>query len=138
MSARISIRQADRSEIARLRWVHRPSSDEWVFASPIGNEVARIESSARGARLTRAGAGAEEAPSFEALTERVLGIGLDPAQLGAWLHGQPGRTGLPAEWQVTIDERQAAGSVEIARRVTAIRGDIVVKLVLDEYRVLEE
>jgi outer membrane biogenesis lipoprotein LolB len=67
--------------------VRRAGSDEWVFSSPIGNEVARIESSAGGARLTRAGAGSEEAASFEALTERVLGIALDPGQLSAWLHG---------------------------------------------------
>lgn len=138
MKARISIRQADRSDIARLRWVRRVGSDEWVFSSPIGNEVARIESSAGGARLTRAGAGNEEAASFEALTERVLGIALDPGQLSAWLHGRAGPSGLPTEWKVSIDEKQPAGAIELARRVTAIRGDIVVKLFVDEYRPLED
>ena len=138
MSARISLRQADRSDIARLRWVRRSGSDEWVFSSPLGNEVARIESSPRGATLRRAGGGIEEAASFEALTERVLGIGLDPGQLSAWLHGQPSKSGLPADWTVTIDEKQAAGAIDLARRVTATRGDVVVKLVVDQYRALEE
>jgi outer membrane biogenesis lipoprotein LolB len=138
MSARLSVRQGDRSDIARLRWTRRPGSDLWVFSSPIGNEVARIESSASGATLERAGAGREEAPSFAALTERLLGIALDPAELSAWLHGQPGRQGTPAEWTVTVDERQAAGAIEMARRVTATRGDVVLKLVVDQYRPLGE
>jgi outer membrane biogenesis lipoprotein LolB len=136
MSGRLSIRQADRSDIARLRWTRSGGSDQWVFSSPIGNEVARIESSARGARLARAGGPAEEASTFAELTERVLGIALDPDQFSAWLHGKSGASGLPAEWKVNIDETQSAGNIELARRVTATRGDIVLKLVVDEYRVL--
>jgi outer membrane biogenesis lipoprotein LolB len=138
MSARLSIRQGDRSDIARLRWAHRARSDQWVFSSPIGNEVARIESSGQGATLERAGAGREEAPSFEILTERLLGVGLDPKELSGWLHAQPSSRGTPADWKVTIDEKQSAGAVELARRVTATRGDIVVKLVIDNYRAIEE
>jgi outer membrane biogenesis lipoprotein LolB len=135
MSGRLSIRQADRSDIARLRWTRQPGSDEWVFASPLGNEVARIESSPRGARLTRAGAPGEEASSFSELTQHVLGIALDPDQMSAWLHGRRDATGLPADWKVTIDETQTAGTVQLARRVTATRGDVVLRLVVDEYRV---
>jgi outer membrane lipoprotein LolB len=137
MSARLSVRQGDRSDIARLRWTRRPDSDQWVFSSPIGNEVARIESSARGATLERAGAAREEAPSFEALTERVLGVGLDPKELSSWLHARPTTRGA-ADWKVSIDEKQSAGAVELARRVTATRGDVVVKLVIDDYRAIEE
>jgi len=138
MSGRLSIRQADRSDIARLRWTRAGGSDQWVFSSPIGNEVARIESRAGTARLERAGAPAEEAATFSELTQRVLGVALDPDQFSAWLHGKSGGgpSGLPAEWKVTIDETQSAGSVDLARRVTATRGDIVLKLVVDEYRAL--
>ncbi len=138
MSARLSIRQGDRSDIARLRWTRRPQSDQWVFSSPIGNEVARIDSTPGGATLERVGAPREEAPSFEALTARVLGIGLDPGELSAWLHGQPSNRGAPAEWNVTIDEKQPSGAVELARRITATRGEVVVKLVVDTYRALQE
>lgn len=136
--ARLSVRQGDRSEIARLRWTRRPDADVWVFSSPLGNEVARIESSARGASLARVGAANEEAASFEALTERVLGVPLDPAALSAWLHGQSAPRDVANEWRVTIDEKQPAGAVDLARRVTATRGDVVVKLVVDQYRALEE
>ena len=136
MSGRLAIRQGDRSDIARLRWTRQPGSDQWVFASPIGNEVARIESGPRGARLARAGAPGEEAASFTELTERVLGIALDPDQLSAWLHGKGAGAGLPADWKVSIDETQTAGDVQLARRVTATRGDVVLRLVVDEYRAL--
>jgi len=37
---------------------------------------------------------------------------------------------------VTIDETQPAGKVTLARRVTAQRGDIVVRLVIDDYQAL--
>ena len=137
MSARISVRQGDRSDIARLRWVRRAGSDQWVFSSPLGNEIARIDSGPRGATLARAGGPGESAASFAELTERVLGIGLDPDQLAAWLHGRPGASGLPSDWSVSVDEKQTAGAVELARRITASRGDVVVKLVVDTYGAVE-
>jgi hypothetical protein len=39
---------------------------------------------------------------------------------------------------VTVEEKQQAGAVEMARRISASRGDIVVRLVVDEYRALPE
>jgi outer membrane biogenesis lipoprotein LolB len=132
MSGRLALRLGDRSEIARLRWSHSPSSDRWVIASPIGNEVARIESGAEGATLTRAGAAPEEAASFAALSERLLGVALEPATLAKWLHGSaPQQAG---DWVVSIDESQRAGAVEMARRLTARRGEVTVRLFVDEYR----
>lgn len=135
VSGRLAIRQDQRSDIARLRWTRTRRGDEWVILSPVGNEVARIESDARGATLTRAGAPEEKAGSFEALTERILGVGLDPAMLANWLHG--GATGTaPGDWKVSIDETQRAGTVNLAKRITASRGDVVVKLAIDDYRAL--
>ena len=135
MSGRLALRQGDRSEIARLRWTHRPGGDVWVIASPLGNEVARIESGSAGATLTQAGGGGAQADSFEELTERVLGVALSPALLAGWLHGSP--SAAPSEWKVTLEEKQAAGRVEIARRIGAQRGDTTVRLVVDEYRSLD-
>lgn len=137
VSGRLAVRQGDRSEIARLRWTRSAGADLWVIASPLGNEVARIESGARGATLERAGAAPEVAESFQSLTERLLGVALDPRVIAAWLHGEkPAQA--PGDWQVTIDETQRAGAVELARRITAIRGDVVVRLVVDDYRALGE
>ena len=135
MSGRLAVRQADRSDIAKLRWTHRRDADVWVISSPLGNEVARIESGREGATLQRAGAASESAADFASLTERVLGVPLDPKDLARWLHDPLGpftRVG----WTVNIEEAQAAGAVSIARRITASRGDVSVRLVVDEYRAL--
>ena len=136
-SGRLAVRQGDRSDIAKLRWTRHRDSDVWVISSPLGNEVARLESGARGTTLTRAGAASESAQSFEALTQRLLGIALDPRAMAGWLHGSA-PTAAPGDWKVSIDEKQRAGAVELARRLTATRGDTVVRLVIDDYRALEE
>ena len=137
VSGRLALRQGDRSDIAKLRWTRHRDSDLWVISSPLGNEVARLESRSQGATLTRAGSPSESADSFQALTEKLLGIALDPATVAGWLHGTaPGRE--PGDWKVTIDEKQRAGDVDLAKRITATRGDVVVRLVVDEYRALEE
>lgn len=136
MSGRLALRHGDRSEIARLRWTHRPGSDVWVIASPLGNEVARIESGSAGATLTQAGGGGVQADTFEDLTERVLGIALSPSLLAGWLHGATAAA-TPSDWKVAIEEKQAAGRVEIARRISAQRGETTVRLVVDEYRSLD-
>jgi outer membrane lipoprotein LolB len=135
MSGRLSIRQGDRSEIAKLRWTRNRDSDSWVIASPLGNEVARIDSTPQGARLQQAGGSPQEAPSFEALTQRLLGVALDPSLLAAWLHGRP-PADAPSDWKFTMDETQQAGAVTLAKRLTASRGDVVVRLVVDSYRPL--
>ncbi len=137
VSGRLALRQGDRSDIAKLRWTRHRDSDLWVISSPLGNEVARLESRVGGATLTRAGSASESADSFQALTERLLGIALDPATVAGWLHGAAPGT-APGDWKVTIDEAQRAGNVDLAKRITATRGDVVVRLVVDEYRALQE
>ena len=135
MSGRLAVRQGQRSDIAKLRWTHRGARDTWVIASPLGNEIARLESDARGATLAQAGGPGIADESFAALTERVLGVALDPAEMARWLHGAPPSGG---DWKVTIDETQMAGQVELARRITASRGEVVVRLIVDDYRALVE
>ena len=139
MSGRLAVRQGDRSEIARLRWTRKRDSDVWIIASPLGNEVARIESTPEGARLSQAGVGGGtvEAPSFEDLTQRLLGVALDPALLAAWLHGRPPTQG-PQAWTFVLEETQQAGAVTLAKRLSASRGDVVVRLAVDSYQALAE
>ena len=61
---------------------------------------------------------------------------LDPDEMAGWLHGAP--PSAPGDWKVSIDETQRAGNVDLAKRITARRGDVVVRLVVDEYRALAE
>ena len=60
---------------------------------------------------------------------------LDPRQLAHWLHDPLGPL-TTGGWTVTIDEAQPAGSITIARRISATRGEVSVRLVVDEYRAL--
>lgn len=133
MSGRIAVRQGDRSDIAKLHWTHDRASDVWIISSPIGNEVARIESSEKGATLQRAGAEPESAADFGALTERLLGVPIAPRQLAGWLHGPAGSV-TTGGWIVQVQETQKAGAVDIARLITARRDDTSVRLVVDQYR----
>jgi outer membrane biogenesis lipoprotein LolB len=136
VSGRLAVRQGDRSDIAKLRWTRKGPRDSWVISSPLGNEVARLDSDASGATLTRAGASAESARTFQALTERLLGVPLDPGEMAAWIHGAP--PSPTGDWKVSIDQMQRAGKVDLAKRITATRGDVVVRLIVDEYRALGE
>ena len=135
MSGRLAVRQGDRSDIAKLRWTHEGARDTWVISSPLGNEVARIDSAQQGATLQRAGAGAESAPDFRTLTEQLLGVPLDPRQLANWMHAPVGGISTGG-WIVEVKETQNAGSVSIARLIVATRADVSVRLVVDDYRAL--
>jgi outer membrane biogenesis lipoprotein LolB len=136
VTGRIALRDGQRNEIAKLRWTHRGRSDLWVIASPLGNEVARIESDASGATLTQASGGGVQADTFAELTERALGVAIEPADLARWLHGAKPPAASGQGWNVTIEETQKAGVVDIARRMSAVRGEVTVRLVVDEYREL--
>jgi outer membrane biogenesis lipoprotein LolB len=138
VAGRIAVRDGQRSDIAKLRWTRtRGGHDEWVLSSPLGNEVARIDSVPGGATIVAAGSDSAWTTSFGAVTEKYLGVALDPDVLAGWIHGAS-TTGAPEGWKVTLEETQRAGSVDIAKRITASRGDVVVKFVVDEYRSLEE
>jgi len=133
---RIAIRTPERSDIAKLRWTRRGGTDTWVIASPLGNEVARLESGPQGTHLERAGEPTMSATNFQELTENILGVPLDPDRVAAWLHGKAGHDSA-GDWKVSVDETQRAGEVELARRITATRGDVQVRLVIDEYHALD-
>jgi outer membrane biogenesis lipoprotein LolB len=135
MIGRLAVRQGDRSDIAKLRWTHERARDTWVISSPLGNEVARIESGDAGATLQRGGAAPETAPDFRSLTERLLGVALDPRQLANWLHSPLGGISTGG-WDVEVKETQKAGAVSIARLIVATRGEVAVRLVVDDYRAL--
>jgi outer membrane lipoprotein LolB len=137
IAGRIAVRDGQRSDIAKLRWTRkRGGFDEWVISSPLGNEVARIDAGPEGATLVAAGSDTAMTTSFAAVTERFLGVALDPDVLAGWIHGAS-TTDAPGGWKVTLDETQRAGAIDIARRITATHGDVVVRFVVDEYRPLE-
>lgn len=137
MNGRIAVRAGDRSDIATLRWTRHGPSDTWIITSPLGNEVARIESGPGGATLAQGGSEEQRAPSFQALTRKVLGVPIDPEWLAQGLVGKTPAS-LPPGWKFTVDETQDAGVVQLARRITVRKGDTVVRLVVDGFRALPD
>jgi outer membrane biogenesis lipoprotein LolB len=129
LSARISVRQGDKLDIAKLRWTHGASFDLWVISSPIGTELARIEREGEAVVLSRAGETPMTAPSFAAISESMLGVALEPGELAQWLQGAAPAPG--GAWRVEVDERDAGGSV---RRLTAFHANTVVRIVIDSFR----
>jgi outer membrane biogenesis lipoprotein LolB len=132
VSGRVSVTQPGHGEIVRLHWSHATATDVWTVATPMGVEVARIERDGEGLVVHRPGASPMAAASFSDLTEKLLGAALDERLLVAWVHARP--LAGPAGWQVSVDETQSSGSREVARRITAVRGEVTVKLVVDQYR----
>lgn len=132
VSGRVSVTQPGKGDIVRLHWTHGAASDVWTVATPMGVEMARIERAEEGLVVLRPGASPMAAASFSDLTEKLLGAALDERLLVAWVHARP--LGGPAGWVVTVDETQRQGERDIARRITATRGEVTVKLVVDQYR----
>lgn len=132
MRGRLSVAHGGRGEILRLRWQHAPDADDWVIATPMGTEMARIERRAGDFTVHRPDAAPMAAGSFAELTEHLLGAYLDERLLLAWLHARP--LSGPSGWTVTVDESRRFGETQVARRLTALREDTVLKLVVDDYR----
>ena len=136
MAGRMAVTSDGRGEIFRVRWSRSPQSEFWVVSSPVGTELARIERTVDGMRVLRPGSEAVEAASFADLTEAVLGAALDERLLVAWLHARPAAG--PEGWTVAIDEARVVGDARVARRITATRDGVGVKLVVDDYSVPRE
>jgi outer membrane biogenesis lipoprotein LolB len=136
MAGRMSVTHDGRGDIARIRWARTPDADVWTVSSPLGAELARIERGADGLVVHRPDAVPVVAASFADLTENLLGAALDERLLVAWLHARP--VAGPEGWAVTIDETRRVGGTEVARRITAAREGIVVKLVVDDYQARPE
>lgn len=136
MAGRMSVTHDGRGDIARIRWARTPDADVWTVSSPLGAELARIERGADGLVVHRPDAVPVVAASFADLTESLLGAALDERLLVAWLHARP--VAGPEGWAVTIDETRRVGGTEVARRITAAREGIVVKLVVDDYQARPE
>ena len=135
MAGRISVTQEGRGDIFRLRWTHRPDADVYSLVSPVGTELARIERGPQGYVAARAGQTPVAVSEFATLTQHLLGVALDERAPIAWLHARTGAA-QSAGWSVTLEESQEVHGAEIARRLTAVRDEVTVKLVVDSYRTI--
>jgi outer membrane lipoprotein LolB len=124
------------------------------LATPLGNTLARIETTAGGARMTAAGPAGDmrqiDGANADELAERILGWPLPVDSLDDWLAGHPDparpSADLPGEpdgfaqdgWTVRVLERFAPSAAPrrlvVARAPSAAAPAVTLRLALDEPR----
>lgn len=134
LKARVSVRQDQKIDSFTLEWTRSQSDgaprDIMRILTPFGSQVAELTITPTLALLVH-GSERQEAANVEELTKPLLGIAMTPNQLLDWLR----RTSPePLQgWTVSGERITAFGAVALATRVSAVRGDQVVRVVLDDF-----
>lgn len=153
LSGRISVRQGQRGDFGQLRWTRAKDTQKIVLLSPLGQTVAEISQPDNQPAMLRIGSEIRTAASFEALAHEALGAtvpihdiaywiqGLTDAQSGAASIGENDVAGRPqrlshAGWEIHIEGYRPLGEATIASRLTAVKDDSVIKIVIDEWKPL--
>lgn len=144
---RLFVGQDGPSFSAHLRWSHVGGEDRIWLMTPLGQTLAYIEDTPRGATLTTADQQQYHAGSVEGLTRKGLGWALPLAELRHWVRGRavPGLEAADVQtaadgtllelkqagWHVTFT---AADTGRLPRRLTLTQGRQQIRLVIDEWR----
>lgn len=144
---RLSVSDGVRAASLGLEWRHG-GSDEWLFVSPLGQVVARIEADPAGAALYTGEPEPIRAASAQDLLGRVLGVAPPIDGVAAWVQGvarpgarmrrldEAGRPASVADAGWIIDYLEYLGPEPDARprRIEANWGEARLKLVIDQWR----
>jgi outer membrane lipoprotein LolB len=142
LSGRISVRVNDKLDTGQIRWNRGRDEERIGLFSPLGSQVAELVSDKRARRVTlQQNKETMTAASVGELTQSLLGVPLDLDRMAEWTQGFGLAENETADaklangdiWQVTAERFQTKGNYRYASRVTAMRGDIVVRLVIDEW-----
>lgn len=90
LEGRVAVRYGDESLSGRITWSHQAARDDIALASPLGNQLARIERDSSGVRLTDSRQQVFVAADAESLTEQQLGWRLPLTGLSGWVRGEAG------------------------------------------------
>ena len=142
LQGRISVRVGDKLETGKILWARLPAEERIELFTPFGNQIAELVRLKDGRVNLRRGRETETAASMEEITSTLLGVPLDLDAVALWTQGIGLIEDAPTErsfahgdpWQVTVERLQTRGAYKFATRVLAIRGDTVVRLVIDEWR----
>lgn len=101
LSGRIAINQGNKANTVRIVWEHAGDSDSIGFASPLGNVLAELQRTAKGARWTTADGELYEARSADRLMARLTDTPVPLDALTLWVTGRVS----PAAGPVSRDPR---------------------------------
>ena len=147
LEGRFALRYEDKNYSGRLSWRHAAAGDELLLASPFGQGLAQITTSARGAQLTMSDGQVYAAADSESLTRQVLGYPLPLARLTDWVrgrgaagvfeldgHGRPLRL-RQDDWRIDY-EYDSDDAQTLPSRLVALRDDgLELRLRIDEWAV---
>lgn len=147
LEGRIAATNGERAANGGILWTHSPTTDEWTVFSPLGQIVAQLVSTPRGARLLTADGEVRESDDARTLLPQVLGVSAPLDGLSYWVQAslRPGArvlavdaVGRPARitdegWIVEYPEYRDAAPDARPRRIDASWGDTRIRLIIDEW-----
>ncbi len=142
LHGRISVRVGDRLDTGKIQWSKLPTEERLQFFTPFGSQVAELIKAANKPVTLRRDQETLTAANIGELTASLLGVPLDMEAIATWTQGIGLNENEETEkrfangdtWQVTAERFKMQGAHRIASRLSAIKGDTVVRLVVDEWR----
>ena len=144
---RLSVSDGSRAAHLTFHWRRAEREDLISFDTPLGQTLAEIRVTSDGAVLQEANGHRTVAATADELAARVVGASVPVSRLADWLQAVPGRAatvqrrdelgriGLIADngWLVAYPEYASAEPAAMPRRIEAGRGDVSVRIVIDEW-----
>ncbi len=148
LSLRYPVKGKTESVQGKFQWNQRRDTTDIELYSPLGQTIARITIAPGVATLEQSGGVRRVADSADALTEEALGWPLPVDGMRFWLQGfvraADGRllAAMPEVserldsdgWQLSYPIWQPNGDVAVPKRVDAVRGDIALRVVIDDWQ----
>lgn len=147
LEGRLSATDGERAANGQIEWQHAPMADRWTALSPLGQIVARLDSTPAGAELVLADGQRHRAENASTLLPALLGTEVPLAPLAGWLQASPragaevrvtdqhGRPALVIDqgWRIDYAEYHDASPGALPRRLEISRGETRIRLVIDRW-----
>ncbi len=140
LSGRLSVRDGQQVDIAGISWHNAVDEESISLRSPLGSEVARIWRGPDGLVRLKTGEVERIGPDIETLISEALRTAVPLRALAWWIQGRdaqgaplPGSSFDHLGWLVSVEEYPQSSSLPVAKRITARKGDLTLRLVIDEW-----
>lgn len=147
LNGRVAINQGTRSNTVRIAWEHTSESDSIGFASPLGNVLAELQRTPKGARWTTADGELYEARSADRLMARLTDTPVPLDSLVLWITGRVGALAAPVirdpqgrllnaldqGWSVHITAYESELANALPRTLEIEQPGLRLKLVIEEW-----
>ena len=141
---RVAVRYGEEAASGRVTWRHTGADDELVISTPLGQGVAEITRRYGVYTLVTASGERDSATDPERLTRQMLGYAVPLDGLPDWVQGRP-EPGVEAMTRYDGDRlaelRQRGWVIDYSgsderppKRVRLTRGDLDIRLVIDEWQ----